>query len=276
MFIIKFWNVNNKNDMEYKLSIITINYNNAEGLRKTLESASTQSCMDFEHIVVDGASTDSSVEIIKQYPHVSKWISEPDKGIYNAMNKGIRMATGEYLLFLNSGDWLYDNDVITHFITQNINVEIATGLEYFGSKLAVPPHENMLTYDYFFDNTLLHQSTFIKQDAFHKYGVYREDYRIVSDWEWFFRVIIKDNASYQPLDFVVANFDDIGMSNNPKYKIQQDAEIEQVHQDILPRVRPNYEELQRMRTIAREYEFLKNGRFGFFFKLILKFKALKK
>ena len=129
-----------------KLSIITINYNNAEGLRKTLASVASQTYADIEHIIVDGGSTDGSVEIIREYAvneairlegnkairqessedndtvpnrpiaqspdrHEIHWISEPDKGIYNAMNKGIRMATGEYIQILNSGDILAADDV---------------------------------------------------------------------------------------------------------------------------------------------------------------------
>ena len=129
-----------------KLSIITINYNNAEGLRKTLASVASQTYADIEHIIVDGGSTDGSVEIIREYAvneairlegnkairqessedndtvpnrpiaqspdrHEIRWVSEPDKGIYNAMNKGIRMATGEYIQILNSGDILAADDV---------------------------------------------------------------------------------------------------------------------------------------------------------------------
>ena len=98
------------------LSIITINRNNAEGLRKTIESVLSQDVSDktqVEYIIIDGASTDESVEVIKSFENnqsnklqITKWISEPDTGIYNAMNKGIKMATGEYCLFLNSGDYI--------------------------------------------------------------------------------------------------------------------------------------------------------------------------
>ena len=102
-----------------KLSIITINRNNAAGLEKTLQSVAAQTFKEFEYIVVDGASTDGSVEVIKKYEskfaHL-KWVSEPDKGIYNAMNKGIKVAKGEYLLFLNSGDWLCNESIIQDFV----------------------------------------------------------------------------------------------------------------------------------------------------------------
>ena len=103
-----------------QLSIITINRNDAQGLEKTLESIwKKQSFKDFEHIIIDGASTDNSINIIKKYAsHLSYWVSEPDKGIYNAMNKGIIKAKGNYLLFLNSGDWL-ENDILARVFKEN-------------------------------------------------------------------------------------------------------------------------------------------------------------
>ena len=101
------------------LSIITINYNNAQGLGKTLNSVLTQTNTQFEHVIVDGASTDNSVEIIQHYEKDAAargikvvWVSEKDKGIYNAMNKGIKMASGEYCQFLNSGDILSCDEVV--------------------------------------------------------------------------------------------------------------------------------------------------------------------
>ena len=94
-----------KPDSEYrimKFTIITINYNNVKGLKKTIDSVISQNFSDYEFIIIDGASTDGSVDIIKEYsPHISYWVSEPDKGIYHAMNKGITVSRGEYLLFLN-------------------------------------------------------------------------------------------------------------------------------------------------------------------------------
>ena len=92
-----------------RLSIVTINWNNATGLEKTMQSVATQSFKEFEYIIVDGASTDGSIEVVKlyesQFAHL-KWVSESDSGIYNAMNKGIRMASGDYIQILNSGDSL--------------------------------------------------------------------------------------------------------------------------------------------------------------------------
>ena len=93
------------------LSVITINYNNAEGLNRTIQSIDTQTWKEFEYIVIDGASNDGSIDVIKRFESIiDLWISEPDTGVFNAMNKGIKKAKGDYLLFLNSGDFLVDKE----------------------------------------------------------------------------------------------------------------------------------------------------------------------
>ena len=101
------------------LSIITINRNNSTGLEKTMRSVASQSFKDFEYIVIDGASTDKSVDVVKKYEsgfsHL-KWVSEPDNGIYNAMNKGLRMATGDYIQILNSGDCLASENITARML----------------------------------------------------------------------------------------------------------------------------------------------------------------
>lgn len=264
-----------------KLTIITINYNNASGLRNTLDSVAAQSTMDFEHVIVDGASTDGSQQMILDYQLVAKCavnpLSEPDSGIYNAMNKGIRMASGEYLLFLNSGDALENPDVVKNFLSANVTADVATGIERMpNGRLIYAPKDSDLSYAFFYEDTLLHQSTFIRRDAFERYGSYREDYRIVSDWEWFFRAIVRDGATYQALDFVVADFDGEGMSNDSKHRALQDKEREQVHQEILPRVRIDYGELLQLRKVVTEYQHLREGKFGGLVNLFLRLKSKSK
>ena len=274
-----------------KLSIITINYNNAEGLHQTLESVYSQTCCQFEHVIIDGGSSDGSVPIIKsyeesivakrlnqktQYPIIT-WVSEKDTGIYNAMNKGIKKAQGEYLLFLNSGDVFANDNVTSHFVDTDVKADIATGIEKMpNGDLIHPKKEIELTYSFFYNDTLLHQSTFIRRDAFERYGMYREDYRIVSDWEWFFRALIKEDATYQSLDFVVADFDGTGMSNDSKYRQLQNEERKKVQQEILPRIYNDYTELIRLKKVEREYLYMEEGMFGWIIKLIHKIKRMKK
>lgn len=261
-----------------RLSIITINLNNRDGLQKTIDSVICQTFKDFEWIIIDGGSTDGSKELIEQYSkHFSYWVSEPDKGIYNAMNKGIDMASGDYLLFLNSGDILAGTQVVKYFVNAGVCADIASGIERTtNGTLIYPKSENGLTYDCFYNDTLCHQSTFIRRDAFKKYGKYREDYRILGDWEWFFRAIIRDNASYQSLNFEVAIYDCNGISNSQVLMEWQEIERARGHQEILPRLQSEYEELQILRSIKEEYDHLKSGRFGIFVKAFLRIKQLKK
>ena len=111
-----------------KLSIITINYNNLAGLRKTVESVLAQTYREFEYIVIDGASTDGSAEYVRaQADKLTYWVSEQDTGIYNAMNKGVRAATGEYVLMLNSGDFLVDEYVVERILPELDGTDIVQG-----------------------------------------------------------------------------------------------------------------------------------------------------
>ena len=108
-----------------KLSIITVNLNNKAGLQKTIESVFSQTFTDYEYLVIDGGSEDGSKELIKKYENkFVYWVSEKDKGIFNAMNKGILKASGEYLLFLNSGDYFYDSAVLDDVFDKAASTDI--------------------------------------------------------------------------------------------------------------------------------------------------------
>ena len=111
-----------------KLSVITINYNNKNGLIKTINSVINQTYKDFEFIIIDGGSTDGSLEVIQEYSgQINYWVSEPDNGIYHAMNKGIVMAKGEYCNFMNSGDCFFDEQVLKNAFSHNLSVDIFIG-----------------------------------------------------------------------------------------------------------------------------------------------------
>ena len=118
-----------------KYSIITINYNNADGLRRTIESVVSQTYADYEYLIIDGGSTDGSVNAIKEYEDkISYWVSEKDGGIYNAMNKGVKVAHGEYLIFMNSGDVFYNDRVIERIeSSQRTDDIISTINEYLSN-----------------------------------------------------------------------------------------------------------------------------------------------
>lgn len=248
------------------LSIITINRNNASGLEKTMQSVSSQGCTDYEYIVVDGASTDKSVDVIRQYaekfgPRL-KWVSEPDKGIYNAMNKGIRMASGDYLQFLNSGDCLVSEDVVDKMLEAlgksgmpsilygNMIKDMPGGRLYRDRSFA----GQEITFLGFFRGTLNHSPSFIRKELFDKYGLYDESLRIVSDWKWFFRAIILEGEKPVYIDCDVSLFDMSGISETNKDLDRE--ERKKVLSELVPAtVLSDYEEwsfsIDQMRRLKR-------------------------
>ena len=195
------------------LSIITINYNNRDGLQKTIDSVLAQTWTDFEWIVIDGGSTDGSKELIEQYQErFTYWCSEPDNGVYNAMNKGIAKARGEYLLFLNSGDYLYNGGVLESIQEGGLDKAIVSGqtIRMDNGKYQRIYNPNIVIQ--LFLNTLNHQSTFIKRELFNGFH-YREDYKIVSDWIAWIEWIIIRNYSYKYTDIIVAIQETTGISH---------------------------------------------------------------
>jgi len=198
------------------LSIITINKNNSEGLKKTIESVFKQDWNDFEFIVIDGSSTDSSIEVIKLYSdQLSYWVSEPDNGIYNAMNKGILKASGEYCLFLNSGDWLLDN-VLKEVFNYNFHEDIFYGnvilkCDSKEDQINIGCGKSDLTFYDFYNGTIMHQSAFIKRYLFDIFGLYDESYSIISDWVFFIKAIIFGGATCHYENINISYFDTNGI-----------------------------------------------------------------
>jgi glycosyltransferase involved in cell wall biosynthesis len=207
--------------MNKKLSIITINYNNLKGLKRTVESVVNQTWREFEYIVIDGGSTDGSAEYTEsQNDKIDYWVSEPDKGIYNAMNKGIAKATGEYLLFLNSGDHLFSNEVMEeshNFLSlQDIiyfNLQVINENEKF-----IKNYPDELSFSYFMKDTLPHPATFIKREVFDTVGFYDESFTIVSDWKFFIESICKFGSSYIRIDKILSTFYFDGLSSSLQNK----------------------------------------------------------
>lgn len=198
-----------------KLSIITINFNDHEGLDKTIQSVINQTYKDFEYIVIDGASTDGSVDVIKKYAdRLTHWVSEPDTGIYNAMNKGTRLAQGEYCLYLNSGDFLAADDVLEKAFSHNFTEDIVSGVcinfDEKHERLKVPPRN--VTLFTFIEGSLPHPTSFIKRDLLNHLGGYNESYRIISDWCFFMDAMIVHQCSYRTLELVITRFNAYGIS----------------------------------------------------------------
>lgn len=226
-----------------RLSIITINRNNATGLEKTLQSVALQTFKEFEYIIIDGASTDGSVEVVKshepEFAHL-KWVSEPDTGIYNAMNKGIRMASGDYIQILNSADCLAFEDVTERMLMALENADYPSIL--YGNMVKCFPNGCRLVDKSFagqeitmlgmYTGTLNHDPTYIRHDLFAKYGFYDESLKIVSDWKWYLQAIILGNEKPKYEDLNVTLFDMTGISETNKELTQ--AERKQVLKQLFP------------------------------------------
>lgn len=182
-----------------KYSIITVNYNNKDGLRRTIESVIHQTFRDFEYIVIDGGSNDGSADVLKEYDKdIDIWVSEKDSGIYNAMNKGIAKATGEYLNFMNSGDCFYDERILQKITDQKMDSDMIIGSDYWYNPKTkkdfatiLPLRLEMFT---FYKGSLPHQSTFFKKSLFNQYQ-YDETLKVVSDWKFYIQKIIGEGCS---------------------------------------------------------------------------------
>lgn len=227
-----------------KLSIITINRNNAIGLEKTMRSVAAQTVKEFEYIVIDGASTDGSVEAIKhvesQLAHL-KWVSEPDSGIYNAMNKGLRMVTGDYVQILNSGDCLAAENV-TERMLKVLKKEGDPSILYGNMVKCFPDGRKLLDKNFagrevtlfeMFTGTLNHSPAYIRRSLFEKYGMYDESLKIVSDWKWYLQAVVFGGEQPRYVDMDVTLFDMTGISVTDKELL--DTERRQVLEQLLPK-----------------------------------------
>ena len=230
-----------------RLSIITINRNNATGLEKTMKSVAFQTFKDLEYIVIDGASTDVSVEVIKKlepdFAHL-KWVSEPDSGIYNAMNKGIRMASGDYVQILNSADALAAPDVTERMLAALEKADCPS--IFYGNMVKCFPDGRKLVDKSFagreitmldmYTGTLNHDPAYISRDLFEKYGCYDEQLKIVSDWKWYLQAIILGCEKPRYVDLDVTLFDMTGISENAKSKVMIREERSKVLDELVPLV----------------------------------------
>lgn len=191
-----------------KLSVITINYNNLEGLKRTYESVVSQTCQDFEWIIIDGGSTDGSKEFIEEHQeHFTYWCSEPDSGVYHAMNKGIMKATGEYLNFMNSGDSFYDEQIIEKVLSRELTADMG-----YGDWLRVYPDHEILkeapkkwfNITVFFEN-VCHQAMFIKASILRDKG-YDDKMHILADWKRWIEMSL-EGQTFQYIPLTICRFE---------------------------------------------------------------------
>ena len=248
------------------LSIITINKDNAIGLEKSIISVLSQTDSTFEYVIVDGLSSDHSTELIKKYSELFggrlRWISESDSGIYNAMNKGTRMASGEYVQFLNSGDCLASNDVTERMLNELKKNEYPS-IQY-GNMLKAMPNGKVLkdrcfagqeiSFLGFYTGTLNHSPAYIRKDLFDQYGLYDESLKIVSDWKWYMQAIIfgGEKPVYTDIDVTLFNMNGISETNKDLCEQERKQVLEEL---INPTVLADYDKwtfsINQMKRLQR-------------------------
>jgi glycosyltransferase involved in cell wall biosynthesis len=229
-----------------KLSIITINFNDAEGLETTIKSVIQQNYSNYEFIVIDGNSTDRSKSVIETYKlHFTYWVSEDDTGIYNAMNKGVKQANGEYLLFLNSGDSLIDNPNILIDIDDLLQDDIVAFdclLERNGKQVGKRTHIEKPSLFYVYKYGFKHQSTFIKRALFDTFGLYNESYKISGDYEFWIRCALHPKTKIKGYKKLVSKFQLGGISQQSDWG----KEHRQIEQKLLPNLIEDFKNYDKL------------------------------
>lgn len=243
--------------MMQKISIITINYNNAAGLAATIQSVQAQNYPAIEYIIIDGGSTDGSATLVEELPVKPQYfVSEPDNGIFHAMNKGIQQATGEYLLFLNSGDYLLDQTGISSIFSENQTAGILYAQLHTEKGNIIYPA--ILDFTFFFKDSIGHPASFIRKELFDRFGKYNESYRIVSDWEFFLRTIIREKVSTRYFNFPLTFYNLEGMSNDSNNIELQLKERAVVLKEYFEKYYPLL--LEKFFSNERELNLFKNSR----------------
>jgi glycosyltransferase involved in cell wall biosynthesis len=202
-----------------KISIVTINYNNHTGLVKTLESVIFQSYTQIEYIVIDGGSSDGSKEYIENNIHrVNFWISEKDNGVYHAMNKGLKIASGDYVIFMNSGDCFYDENILSNFVCLKPTKDLVYGLSRWKTGLYWNPPREIKLKDTLAKVLLPHQATFYKTSQLKKNNGFKEDFTIISDWGVFIDFIL-NGYSYDKIDLTICLSEPAGLSQKSSFSL---------------------------------------------------------
>ncbi|MEM6517801.1 MAG: glycosyltransferase family 2 protein [Cyanobacteria bacterium P01_C01_bin.70] len=205
-----------------KVSIITVAYNSAKTIRNAIDSVMAQTYADIEHLVIDGASQDGTVEIINRYgDHVSQFVSEPDRGIYDAMNKGLKLATGDIVGFLNSDDFYHADNVIAT-IAAAFMADQALDVVFGDLVYVNPTNLNQIvryySSAYFHPDRLAygwmpaHPTVFIRRPIYEKYGVFKTDYQIASDYELMVRLLARHRLTYRYIPRIMVTMRNGGVS----------------------------------------------------------------
>jgi glycosyltransferase involved in cell wall biosynthesis len=216
-----------------KISVITINFNNLIGIKRTYESVRIQTLADFEYIIIDGASTDGSKEYIESIQNtLSYWSSKPDRGIYNAMNIGLKVATGDYVLYLNSGD-----ELCSAYVLENIKAAIFNDMQmcdcYYGNEKRIDAFSKQVKIknvdienkvSFLFHNSIPHQASFWRRTTLIELGGYDERFAIIGDFVLLYKALVIGKI-FKKIDVLVDNFYTDGISSNPKYAYKSKRDL---------------------------------------------------
>ena len=202
-----------------KFSIITICYNEAKSIRATCDSICTQSCKDFEWIVIDGGSTDGTLQILKEYKgSIDCLVSEQDSGIYNAMNKGASKATGDYLIFMNGGDRFASTEVLK-WASEAPRVQLLYGDVFLGNiDGPLETFPDVVDPGYMLRKMIPHQATFYERTLFEALGGYDESFKIAADYDFYARLFEVERISHYHIPQPLAIFDQEGISNSIEFR----------------------------------------------------------
>ena len=199
--------------MPEKISVITVVFNDSTHIEKTIQSVLSQNYSNVEYIIIDGASTDGTLEICKKYENqISKIISEKDTGIYNAMNKGIQNSTGEWIFFLNSGDIFFNDNAISSVMSETINADIIYGKAMTDNKEETFFSKRITKSMFILERMICHQAIFARRKVFDNNN-FDEKYRIIADRVWLYNCY-KQKYLIKPLEKTISVYDTSGVSSN--------------------------------------------------------------
>ena len=216
------------------ISIITVCKNAENAIERTMLSVVTQSCFaeNIEYLIIDGASTDKTVEIIQHYAnkYPIKWISEPDSGIYNAMNKAVKMASGEIIYFLNAGDRLFDEKTISLVLNEfKENDPDFLYTDVLSCKIDDLSEAKIKRFNYvdkyfLIRDCICHQASFYKKSVFEKFGRFNEEFKLAADYEILLKIMADTSLKKEYLPIITAHYDNTGVSSSNTQDLQKERE----------------------------------------------------
>jgi glycosyltransferase involved in cell wall biosynthesis len=217
------------------ISVVTVVYNREHEIEETIQSVLHQTFQDLEYVVIDGASKDRTPEIIRQYgDQIDTWISEPDKGIYDAMNKGLSYAKGKWVYFLNSGDVFYDPKVLEQIAASltKTSYEVVAGKVLTtgeGGGAFFPLRERMTDHSArtLFSSAFCHQAMFVRRQAYLAAGGFNREFKTFADFDVIHRIIQQSNG-FEKTEILIARYDLSGVSNNWRYAMRHFTESEKL------------------------------------------------